>query len=66
MFPPVYSAKVHGIRKVSGVHGPRVVWCSGHRVQSRKSPGTPNRWLAMDLGSPPIPTQLQEVSSYAW
>lgn len=54
MFSPVYSVKVRGIRKVSGVCGPRAVWCSGHRAQSRKSPGTPNKWLAMDLGSCPF------------
>lgn len=66
MFPSVYSAKVHGIRKVSGVRGPGAVWCSGHGLKSGKSPGIPNRRLAMDLGSLPALTQLQEVPSYAW
>lgn len=53
MFPPVYSAKVHGVRKVNGVHGPGTFWCSRHGAESGKPPGTPNRRLAMDLGLPP-------------
>lgn len=35
---PLNSAKVNGIRKVTGVPGPGAVRCSGHGEMSEKSP----------------------------